>query len=111
MSKTLRKQFKDEQGISVMAYRQDYGGQTPYEDGFNDEYVEWLEERLNTLSQPKVIDELVVDVNDYSYKEWRDKYFEAPRIEQDVYFRTKSTSRKISQTQMIRKYQKAYGLI
>ncbi len=46
----LREKFKKETGDSVMAYRQDYGGQTPYEDGFNDEYVEWLESKVKNLS-------------------------------------------------------------
>ena len=43
----LRKLFEEENGYSAMAVRQDYAGQTPYEDGFCDEYVEWLEKRNN----------------------------------------------------------------
>jgi len=43
----LREQFEKENGFGVMAIRQDYAGQTPYEDGFCDEYVEWLENKLN----------------------------------------------------------------
>lgn len=46
----LREKFKKETECSVMAYRQDYGGQTPYEDGFCDEYVEWLESKVKNLS-------------------------------------------------------------
>ncbi len=46
----LREKFKKETECSVMAYRQDYGGQRPYEDGFCDEYVKWLESKVKNLS-------------------------------------------------------------
>ncbi len=46
----LREKFKKENGYGVMAVRQDYAGQTPYEDGFCDEYVEWLEAKVKNLS-------------------------------------------------------------
>ena len=46
----LREKFKKEKGFSVMAVRQDYAGQRPYEDGFCDEYVEWLEAKVKNLS-------------------------------------------------------------
>jgi len=42
----LRKEFTKETGISVKAIRQDYPGQKPYEDGFCDDYVLWLESRI-----------------------------------------------------------------
>jgi len=42
----LREKFKKEKGFSVMAIRQDYADQSPYEDGFCDEYVEWLESKV-----------------------------------------------------------------
>tara|TARA_R110002012_G_scaffold185773_1_gene352358 strand:+ start:187 stop:354 length:168 start_codon:yes stop_codon:yes gene_type:complete len=44
----LREEFKKQNKGSVMAFRQDYSAQRPYEDGFSDEYVEWLEENLKT---------------------------------------------------------------
>lgn len=46
----LREKFKKEKGFGVMAVRQDYAGQRPYEDGFCDEYVEWLEAKVKNLS-------------------------------------------------------------
>ena len=46
----LREEFKKENGYGVMAFRQDYSGQKPYEDGFCDEYVEWLEAKVKSLS-------------------------------------------------------------
>ena len=46
----LREEFKKENGYGVMAVRQDYAGQRPYEDGFCDEYVEWLEAKVKKLS-------------------------------------------------------------
>lgn len=46
----LREEFKKEKGYGVMAVRQDYAGQRPYEDGFCDEYVEWLEAKVKKLS-------------------------------------------------------------
>lgn len=46
----LREKFKKEKGYGVMAVRQDYAGQRPYEDGFCDEYVEWLESKVKNLS-------------------------------------------------------------
>jgi len=46
----LREKFKKEKGYGVMAVRQDYAGQRPYEDGFCDEYVEWLEAKVKNLS-------------------------------------------------------------
>ena len=46
----LREKFKKEKGYGVMAFRQDYAGQRPYEDGFCDDYVEWLEAKVKNLS-------------------------------------------------------------
>jgi hypothetical protein len=46
----LREKFKKEKGYGVMAVRQDYAGQRPYEDGFCDDYVEWLEAKVKNLS-------------------------------------------------------------
>lgn len=46
----LREKFKKEKGYGVMAVRQDYAGQRPYEDGFCDDYVEWLEAKFKNLS-------------------------------------------------------------
>lgn len=46
----LREKFEKENGHNVYAYRQDYAGARPYQDGFNDEYVEWLENKVQNLS-------------------------------------------------------------
>ena len=51
----LREKFKKEKGYGVMAVRQDYAGQRPYEDGFCDDYVEWLEAKVKNLSISIVI--------------------------------------------------------
>lgn len=58
----LREKFKKETGFTAIAYRQDYGGQKPYEDGFADEYVEWLESKVENLSLCGVIN--WVDIKD-----------------------------------------------
>lgn len=46
----LREKYEKENGHNVYAYRQDYAGARPYQDGFNDEYVEWLESKVKNLS-------------------------------------------------------------
>lgn len=46
----LREKFEKENRYNVYAYRQDYAGQRPYQNGFNDEYVEWLESKFKNLS-------------------------------------------------------------
>lgn len=46
----LREEYEKENGHNVYAYRQDYAGARPYQDGFNDEYVEWLESKVKNLS-------------------------------------------------------------
>ena len=43
----LRKEFEKEKGYDCYAYRQDYAGGNQYKDGFNDDYVEWLESKVN----------------------------------------------------------------
>ena len=45
----LREQFKKEKDFDCYAYRQDYAGAHQYQDGFNDDYVEWLEESVKRL--------------------------------------------------------------
>lgn len=45
-----REIFKEEHGFDCYAYRQDYAGAHQYQDGFNDEYVEWLEMKISKLS-------------------------------------------------------------
>lgn len=45
-----RELFKEEHGYDCYAYRQEYAGARQYQDGFNDEYVEWLEEKISKLS-------------------------------------------------------------
>lgn len=46
----LREMFEKENGYNVYAYRQEYAGAKPYQDGFNDEYVEWLESKVKNIS-------------------------------------------------------------
>ena len=46
----LREKYEKENGHNVYAYRQDYAGARPYQNGFNDEYVEWLESKVKNLS-------------------------------------------------------------
>ncbi len=46
----LRKKFEEEKGYNVYAYRQEYAGASVEEDGFNDDYVEWLESKVKILS-------------------------------------------------------------
>lgn len=46
----LREKYEKENGHNVYVYRQDYPGARPYQDGFNDEYVEWLESKVKNLS-------------------------------------------------------------
>tara|TARA_R110000803_G_scaffold208634_1_gene277428 strand:+ start:125 stop:289 length:165 start_codon:yes stop_codon:yes gene_type:complete len=41
--KELRKEFENENGFDCYCYLQPYAGANKEEDGFNDEYVEWLE--------------------------------------------------------------------
>ena len=45
----LRKQFEEEKGHDCYAYRQDYAGSHQYQDGFSDDYVEWLESKVNNV--------------------------------------------------------------
>lgn len=45
----LRKEFEKEKGNDCYAYRQDYAGGHQYKDGFNDDYVEWLESKVNNV--------------------------------------------------------------
>ena len=57
----LREQFEDEKGYNCYAYRQDYAGGHQYEDGFNDDYVQWLEHKL--ASTPDLLEALIGLVN------------------------------------------------
>ena len=43
----LRKEFEKEKGHDCYAYLQKYAGANKEQDGFNDEYVEWLESKVN----------------------------------------------------------------
>ena len=45
----LRKEFEKEKGYNCYAYRQDYAGGNQYKYGFNDDYVEWLESKVNNV--------------------------------------------------------------
>jgi hypothetical protein len=46
----LRKEYKEETKYDCVAYTQDYAGARPYQDGFTDEYVEWLENKVKKLT-------------------------------------------------------------
>ncbi len=46
----LRKKFEEEKGFNVYAYRQEYAGASVEKDGFNDDYVEWLESKVKIFS-------------------------------------------------------------
>lgn len=74
----LREKFKKEKGFGVMAIRQDYAGQRPYEDGFCDDYVEWLESKVKnqsiSISQQR---ELLIDFCE-AYVQWKFEYPEDP---------------------------------
>ena len=45
----LRKEFEKERGHDCYAYLQKYAGANKEQDGFNDEYVEWLESKVNSV--------------------------------------------------------------
>ena len=51
----LQKEFEKEKGYDCFAYRQDYAGANQYKDGFNDDYVEWLESKVNNVVSDDVI--------------------------------------------------------
>ena len=46
----LKQKFKKDKGFDVYAYRQEYAGANVNKDGFNDSYVEWLENKVKILS-------------------------------------------------------------
>ena len=46
----LKQKFKKDKGFDVYAYRQEYAGARVNKDGFNDSYVEWLENKVKILS-------------------------------------------------------------
>jgi hypothetical protein len=50
-SRTLREEFREEMGHDCFAYRQEYAGAARAQDGFCDEYVEWLEARLAVAAE------------------------------------------------------------
>jgi len=50
----LREKFEKEKGHNVYAYRQEYAGAKVEEDGFNDDYVEWLESKVKIFSLSSV---------------------------------------------------------
>lgn len=51
----LRKEFEKEKGHDCYAYLQKYAGANKEQDGFNDEYVEWLESKVNNVVLDDVI--------------------------------------------------------
>jgi hypothetical protein len=55
----LRKEFEKEKGYDCYAYRQDYAGAHQYQDGFSDDYVEWLESKVNNVA----LDDVIVKFN------------------------------------------------
>ena len=46
----LKQKFEEDKGFDVYAYRQEYAGASVNKDGFNDDYVEWLENKVKILS-------------------------------------------------------------
>ena len=46
----LKQKFEEDKGFDVYAYRQKYAGANVNKDGFNDAYVEWLENKVKILS-------------------------------------------------------------
>ena len=66
----LREEFKKENGYGVMAVRQDYAGQRPYEDGFCDEYVEWLEAKVEKLSLHNVSNRYSIEDIEKCVENW-----------------------------------------
>lgn len=46
----LKQKFEEDKGFDVYAYRQEYAGASVNKDGFNDDYVEWLESKVKILS-------------------------------------------------------------
>ena len=55
MKMDLRKEFEKEKGHDCYAYLQKYAGANKEQDGFNDEYVEWLESKVNNVVLDDVI--------------------------------------------------------
>ena len=49
MKMDLRKEFEKEKEHDCYAYLQKYAGANREQDGFNDEYVEWLESKVNNI--------------------------------------------------------------
>ena len=64
----IREEFKKENGYGVMAVRQNYAGQRPYEDGFCDEYVEWLEAKVKKLGLHSVSNWVAIESNEQPEK-------------------------------------------
>jgi len=50
----LKQKFEEDKGFDVYAYRQEYAGASVNKDGFNDDYVEWLESKVKILSSSGV---------------------------------------------------------
>jgi hypothetical protein len=46
----LKQKFEEDKGFDVYAYRQEYAGASVNKYGFNDDYVEWLENKVKILS-------------------------------------------------------------
>ena len=46
----LREEFKKEHKIDCYKYSRDHAGAIPYQDGFKNEYVEWLEKIIESES-------------------------------------------------------------
>ena len=61
-----------------------------------------------SLSLPSVITQLEQEDLDIKFIEWVNDYFENPKTE--IYYRRKTDGKKISQSEMIRKYKRAFLL-
>ena len=60
MKMDLQKEFEKEKGYDCFVYRQDYAGAHQYKDGFSDDYVEWLESKVNNVVSDDVKVELPI---------------------------------------------------
>jgi predicted aminopeptidase len=84
MKMDLRKEFEKETGCDCYAYTQEYAGAKTYRDGFNDNYVEWLESKVNNgvLSDVSKQSELLKAFIDfYNYRNTGDKTINNDEIE------------------------------
>jgi len=84
MKMDLRKEFEKEKGHDCYAYLQKYAGANKEQDGFNDEYVEWLESKVNNIVLDDVSKQselLKAFIDFYNYRNTGDKKINNDEIE------------------------------